>query len=638
MNSNTAPYQELWVYFDTPDRLPPSNAIVLSFMGAKTEHEFEKSMGTRFISGRLIAQKIRSQARKTYLDLVTQIPATPCVAGKTLRERLKGSNGISRWWYLRVSQKNSVGINDPYTPIIQLFCIKSVADEHNIKIIHILGSQKGFGDCLKIYCRVFVHKPHGLYLRIQEVIALFQGMAARLYFITHYLFLLWTLNKIPVPKNMKFDVALQGYWDWSVSPLLSGELKDKYFTDLPHLLKNKSIPFGWIARFSPRNFKWYKKQNRANMISELKYYPEVVFIEKFLRIRDILASAINLRYLFVWFEFSRSNMFKALFIRDELNFYPLLKLYFLRGFAGNEIPYNETFCIAAERFCASTKPKAILTFLELFLESRAIYAGAKKANSEVELYAAQHASYSSDKTFGFLDKDIELDGKPDHCPMPVPDKIFAMGKLSYDIWIKNGFAANQVILTGGLRYQHIRIRDSRRKGDKMKIMLLSGMNEILDFDMCEAVCSATEEMQGIELWLRDHPLYKISDLKGFEKFRSKINVTTNPSPEGDLLSSDLVLFTHSSLAEEAFLMGMPVWQWLWAGFNSSTFIDIPVIPVFLSIHELKESIEQFISKPESFYPSEEIKREVLKNFFSTSPENTSKIIFEEISRYSGLSR
>src|SRR5271169_1005216 len=152
MTSNCGPdieYSELWICDEPPDDELPQHVLLLSFMGARSEMMHKERYGDRLISGRAVAQDVRSRARSAYIELAVNIAATPCSEGKTLRQSLTGSDGVSRWWYVRLSQKNSVGINDHYTSVIRLYCIKSVADKYKISTIRLFGGTHCFSPCLE---------------------------------------------------------------------------------------------------------------------------------------------------------------------------------------------------------------------------------------------------------------------------------------------------------------------------------------------------------------------------------------------------------------------------------------------------------------------------------------------------------
>src|SRR5207244_1348750 len=85
--------------------------------------------------------------------------------------------------------------------------------------------------------------------------------------------------------------------------------------------------------------------------------------------------------------------------------------------------------------------------------------GVKQAGPGTINYAVQHASYCSEKTFLFLDPEIEFRGRPDGAPVPHPDQVMAMGTFAQELFLKCGYAPDQVKTTGSPRYDRIRTND-----------------------------------------------------------------------------------------------------------------------------------------------------------------------------------
>jgi hypothetical protein len=137
------------------------------------------------------------------------------------------------------------------------------------------------------------------------------------------------------------------------------------------------------------------------------------------------------------------------------------------------------------------------------------------------------------------------------------------------------------------------------------------------------------DVEGIRLLWRDHPNYRFTQRAAFDRFRGAIEVTSG-SVDDDLEAADLVLFTHTGLAEEGFLRGIPTWQWLWPGFNTSPFLDVPVIPAFTSVAELRRELLAFVQDPERYTPTAEAQRRVLFECFGPEPAVASARIAEAV--------
>jgi surface carbohydrate biosynthesis protein (TIGR04326 family) len=625
-------YSELWICFEAPAEPLPSQALALSFLRADDDEIMEQRWGPQYMSGRILAQEVRKDARRHYLDLIARVGATP-VQGQTFRQALQGKGGYSRWWFLKTSEKDCVWDGDvTYTTIIRLLCVKRVADKHGIKHVRLVGGSREFAGALATFfdlasggheARRASGVPPAELLRVMGI-----GLLSRLACTVFYLRLWWLLGRMAPRAPEDIDVLFQAHVDWSLARGPDGRLQDRYFTDLPGMLEAKGIKVGWLAWCEPDSN--IRHRRLRNVVATILPHRSVILLEQYLHPRDIVLLIWNTSYLTEFLRFSRVRAFRDLFRVEGFDLFPLLRSQMLPLFSGSSVCRWELLALASERVCRSLRPNVLLTFLELFLHARAIYAGARCGAPTVKLWAAQHASYSSDKTFGFVRPDLELQGQPDGCAIPAPDGIFAMGDLARRLWLEAGFSGDRVPVTGGLRYQTVQV-ERRPKSVECRpatILLIGGMNEALDIDMCAAVRSAARNLP-FRMRLRDHPHYRVSERQSFLPFREVFEISAGTAEE-DLQGADLVLFTHSGMAEEAFLKGIPTWQWLWAGFNSSVFVDLHVIPSFTSIPELRRALQGFLTDPDRYRPQREAQELVMRQCFGPDPARTSEHICAKI--------
>ncbi len=144
--------------------------------------------------------------------------------------------------------------------------------------------------------------------------------------------------------------------------------------------------------------------------------------------------------------------------------------------------------------------------------------------------------------------------------------------------------------------------------------MMCSLNIELELEMVDAVCAAVRGVDDIELSLRNHPFLRVEQDRGFAKYKDRIELTQD-SLEEDLSKADLVLFSYSTVAEEAFLKGKPVWQWLPMGFNGSALAEAVAIPQFGSVVSLRQALRDFCTNPDRFLPSPEIRQVALERFF-----------------------
>jgi surface carbohydrate biosynthesis protein (TIGR04326 family) len=621
-------YAELCVCFEEPPERP-SDALVLSFLPAHIESKLESEWGRHFVNGRVLAQDLRKEARGYYLDLIARVGATP-IDGRTFREALQGPDGYSRWWFLKTSEKDCVWDQDGiYNAIIQLLCVKRVADKQGLKRVRLVGGAPEFAMSLAGSFELVSHQAPKASVSMASMLLL--GVLGRVMCAIFYLRLWWLLKRLPAESPQDFDVLFEAHLDWSVGVDAQGKLRDRYFTDLPSKLEARGVKVGWLAWCEPDRGVRQAKRLR-DLVTPVRRPGSMVLLERHLKPWDIVAAASRIRYLLEFIRFSRSMAFRELFRIERLDLYPLLKTQMFRLLSGASICRMELLATAVGRVCRAARPKMVLTFLELILHARALYVGARLGYPAVKLWTAQHAAYASDKTFGAIKPDVELTGEPDHCAIPAPDGIFVMGELGRRFWLGNGFNSERVIMTGGLRYQHLQVVPpsmTLERTASVTILLIAGMNQELDFDMCAAISEAARDFPSIRLRLREHPQYGLRKRGGFKRLRDRIELSTG-TVEEDLRDADLVLFTHSGMAEEALLQGKPVWQWLWAGFNTSVFLDIPVIPSFTRVSDLREALRSFLESPARYQPIREGQELVFRECFGLQPERASERIAEKV--------
>ena len=617
-------FTELWVCFTLPPEAPPPHALVLSFMAPSVEAEVSERWGARLVCGRSLINEVRPSARAEYVRLIARLGSTVDRDQRTLRQALQGPGGYSRWWLLWPTEKDCVSDQDTiYTTILQLMVVQAVRGRYRVERVRLHGASAVIAEALG--------KRHRSSARaiVDLMRSIGFGLAARVALIIECLGFWLVLRRLP-RRVEPCDVLLQGYWDWSVRPDEHGGLRDRYFVDLPSQLARRGVSVGWLASCETQAERWQRGRKQRDVLAASCAHSQVTLLERYWVPADIVQAACDLRYPLRTTRFVFDRRFRAVCTVGPLDLFPLVREPLLRAAWGSTFCRLELIATATARACRHLRPRMVLTFMELFVRARAIYAGVSASSTRPAVWAAQHGGYSSDKTLGVADPDIEMRGSPDGCVMPAPDGIFAMGDLSRRIWQATGFSPTRVMASGGLRYQSVQIRTSRRETSKERasILLACGMNEAAEIELCDAVLAAVVGLPIDLLW-RDHPTYQFSRRRAFRAFQGRITVTSQPLSE-DLDAADLVLFTHAGIAEEALLRGIPAWQWLWAGFNTSPFLDVPVIPTFTSVPTLRRELQSFVREPARFRPTADTQRRVLQECFGSEPAGASVRIADAI--------
>jgi hypothetical protein len=623
-------FSELWVCFTPPPAAPASDVLVLSFLPPGLEENASAAWGDQLVRGRDALQDVRPAARRAYLDLVARIGATPCRRGRTLRQALRGSDGVSRWWFLKLSEKNCIWDDDQtYSTLLRLFTVRAVAEKHAITRALVHGGPRAFGEALG------VARPKRARDAVAALVAVAGGLVGRLLLAVRSLYR-WTIYRsLRWQSPGACDVLLEAHWDWSLGPDAAGGLRERYFADVPTRLRAHGQRVAWLASCEPAAVVWQRGRAFRSVAASACSQRDVVILDRYLTVTDVLATTLNVRDPLIVTGFMRSRAFRALFVVDDLDMYPVMRDRLLRDAWGTSICRWEQVAIGTRRACLELRPRVLLTFLELFLHAKALYVGARAGAPGIVTWAAQHAAYCSDKTFGTIDPRVEGAGEPDGCPSPVPDGVFVMGELARRLWRENGFDDQHIVLTGGLRYQHVTLGDvvGRSVAGEVRILLVGGTNTEVDIDMCDALATAVRGLAGVRLRLRDHPHYCLTEKREFDRFRGLIEITQGTAHDA-LAEADLVVFGHSSLADEALMRGIPVWQWLWPGFNTSVFVDLPLVPAFGSVATLRAALQRFVADPAAHRPSRDTRADVARQCFGPEPSRAAERVADVVATLS----
>ncbi len=601
----------LHVLFDLPkENISPEN-IVLSFLTPDKEQKFIKPFKGRLFIGRLEMNRIREKTRLFYIDLVARIGATPC-HGKTLRQYLHQPNAGNPWWYHPFTAK-SCEHDQMFNRLLQIFTIIQIYEQGNNQFLVLHGGSQEVANVL--YGTFPLIKKGKLY---HDRPFLLRSLLSRIKFFLktiQYHIVLKRHNQLP---EFNPDIVFHGFWDWSVQFTKQKTLKDTYFTNLPNHLTSKNFKCAWLLWFEPHHKLGSEGRSLKSVLKLVKNHSQLILVQRFLKIVDILWAFVDFRPLYQYYLFSRSKEFKNIFKENNVNFQRLVHRYLIYNFFGASLPLLKLVEISHRRAFARYSPKVALTFQELFLNTRPFYQGGRLGYPETVFCAVQHCSYNREKTFNIIEPKREFQGNPDGFAMPTPDYIFALGELGKKIFIENGFPPNQVFLTGTPKYNHIKLSCKNKiinsENRHFNVLLTPTLNLLLELEMVEAAILASSELDNINLYLRSHPSARMEELPEIQPLLPYLTSTTGTLEE-DLNIADLVLFTYSSVAEEAFLRGIPVWQWLPAGFNGSVFREISVVPKFSQVENLNNALFQFVKNPNSFLPSKENQRLVLDQCF-----------------------
>ena len=404
----------LYVLYKPGLKCAGADAAVLSFMSADDEHR-AVSRYPKLFFGRKEMDAVREDARKSYVDIVSRMAATEC-DGKTLRQALEIAGSGNPWWYHPVSEKH-VETDTTFNMLLQIFTILHVTDREGIKEIVVYGSPAEIVLALKVRCRTIGIRCFSVWKT-----NLVRAVIARIKYLFTALRSYYDIQRNVLSPESRPSVVFQGFWDWSVQiDRKSGEVEDTYFRSLPDKFKDKGMECAWFVWLDPRSKHGIKPKSVSDLLHPAKGRPGLIFVQKLLKLTDILSVIFDTRSLYRYIRYSRSNKFRGLFMEEGCDLWPLFSRKLIYGFCDSALSHYYLIETAYKRAFGFYKPKLSFAFLELCLISRAFNQGAVFGSPVTVRCDMQHASYAREKTFILADSDRELLGKPDNKAMPLPD-------------------------------------------------------------------------------------------------------------------------------------------------------------------------------------------------------------------------
>ncbi len=632
----------LWVCWKAPLALPGPEATLLSFLSPSVEERLGTWRGT-LIRAREASQLVRAQAKQDYLQVVAQLGIVQRgPQGQTFRQTLAQPGQESQWWYHPVTSRDCE--DEPiFDRMIAVLTIEAVAKQFGLHHLMLVGAPQEVVAVLKS-CFSVQEQHAGRRGGIGW--ALLRGLGSRLRYLFRTIRRWAALQRLGGPPEGAFEVALSGFWDWSVWwDVTHNQMTDRYFQRLPGELTQRGLSVGWFAWFDPSGDPGKTARRFREVLLPLTGRRDVVILQLLLRPGEIIRAVADWSALVNFLAIRREAAFVRAFKQGGFDWYPLFAGQLLRGFLDASLPHHELVALATQRACQRYKPKVTMSFLEHASYSRAHYAGVRRAEGATTCYAVQHASYNREKTFLCLHPSIELRGEPDGCAVPHPDYVCAMGSLGQQLFLDCGYSADRVLLTGSPRYDRDYNHSVESKGavkppaptdgpgttteQPMCVLVASGLNVPLELDMVEALYEAVRGMAGIILRIRAHPFSRIDQHKGFAPYQHRFSLTQGPL-DADLAQADVVICTYSTVAEEAFVLGKPVWQWLPLGFNGSALTEAVAIPQFGSVALLRDALRAFQANPGRFTPTAESRRQVLEQLFHQRDGKSAQRVSEAV--------
>jgi hypothetical protein len=412
------------------------------------------------------------------------------------------------------------------------------------------------------------------------------GIASRLNYI------LPTVKKIILTRRCKksgnnsFDVAFFGFWDWSVKLNSNGELQDNYFKKVPNILRGKGInSLCWLVWLDPHAEPGSENRQIKKSISHSCTRKEIYFLQSYLSLFDLFREIFRISPIFVYLSFKKK--IRLALNKNEFDFYPLFRKELLYRFLDDSIINFRLVELATSRACSFIQPKVTMSFLETYAFSRACYSGVDSADEKIINIAVQHAARNEESVFFRLHPEKEYLVGVDGHSIPKADYVFTMGRFGYELVKQSGYNDEHNILTGSPRFDYVTRSNKVRNKSKENFCIVYAASGVIDIEIPAfmMVVRAVKQMMGVKLILREHFFWKISNNTKVRDAIEDIEVSTYSLGE-DLERADLILYTTTTLADEAIMRMVPVWQIISMKSNFSSLKNIQEVKKIYSESQL----------------------------------------------------
>lgn len=607
----------LVVLFDaaeTAEDLGPDDCV-LSFLPPVAEQAVIAQAG-RVLSGRVLAAGVRAAAVDAYVDVSVRLGLVTDDRGRTFRSLLRRPDSCSEWWYHPISFKDCE--QEPVLGwMVSLLVVDRALDETGADILDVHGAPAALMRALRSKHRVRAGRVRA---SAPRAALMARGLASRAVSAARLLAEAAIARVVSRPARHAFDVLFTGYWPGSVTWNAGlSAVDDRYLKDLPGRLSvDHGLRAGWIAWLRP---------DSLGVRSMLRPVPgeaanHVVLLQRFVGVRDVLRAFASTRALRIYLRWRRRRRFDCACAWNGFDLSALFDDVMLRGFAGPMLAYYRLVALATRRACERLRPRATLSHLEHHLQARAHYEGVRRAGTGTTCLTMQHASVSREKTFYALDPVREFAGRPDDSPVPVPDRVYAMGPQAVRHFRAWGYHESQVLPTGSARFDYlpslrhdvaVASRD-RQSAPATQVLVVPSLSDAVEIDLVEAAYLAAAGVSAIRLVVRLHPLSGLRSHARWRAIEPHVELS-RASLADDLARADVVLFSYSTVADEAVACGKPVLRWAPVTFDGSAVAEVADVPTFGTVVELRGALLRLTSPPPEEPVGEDVTGELTHQLF-----------------------
>ena len=512
------------------------------------------------------------------------------------------------WWANPVSEKNE-HVSSHYKNLCLYYSLIKTLEKHmdTISCIFVVCSDE-ISEQLRAYC----NKNNITIVPVRPAIILWLNkMFKELYLLLRAIFFLLkvAIRKLRIPRALRLrikraiDIGKDYYVirTWLDDRFLktNGLYSDAYFGRLPAYVVDRGYKLLMLAGIINNYTKVVKKieDNGDVMIAPEEYFFRYADFFRLLSFlfsgRKRLGQEVLFNGLDVTVLYEREMANGCFSVVDMTN---MFRYFVARGFAE-----------------AVSFRIYIQTYENYAWEKMAIL-GIREVKPQGKILGFQHA-FISRNSFKYFPGEKERD------IIPLPDKIITMGKRTKKIMEKYGNYSQEMLKIGcALRQEYLNDFNllKRKRFDKIVVPLTMVSNEsvlVLKF-LYESGLGNTK----MKVIIRCHPAAPFKSFKNHINFQLPDNfiISNEESVNEELSTTDIVLYTWTTVAVEALRLGLPI---IYLDVLNPMYVD----PLF-ECNALKNSVKKpkellsaindfYNMDDKSFYMEQQVAQEYLKEYF-----------------------
>jgi len=469
--------------------LTPGNLASTSPVSLRLEDSFSESEACQlWIDGRDYAPLLGDESRQEYLEWISSISNARIFGTSSIKDLFQFEGETSMWWFTNMSEKHAVHHRYKWL-FYQIHVLKHLSQDREAPDNEwcFWVDNRYVGSALASACdselgvTISVLNDNSSN-RVRETLKSFTVVRAlhslkrgvkKVFQDSKELFReVWLSNssrdardgELPLRMHERdsplvlFHTRFPKSWSKQTSCKKgggSGEMTERYFQDAPSRFLNKGFQVGWLPEVDTNTNEDWEQITQNQSILDTGPWMTLTWGEAV----KIVLARLKWLIVFIW-------VFVIHRVQEEWRYKDIPLGYWLRRTYEKEIlgggsTWNQTM-INLYRYrsvCNTFDPDCVLYRDEFYRSSGRQLSAALKGKAH--LLGVQHGMIDRDHTvYQWQRNDIPHPADtsdPDHIKnAPVPDRILAFGEYyveQFDEW--NGYPADLVIPTGGLRHDHL---------------------------------------------------------------------------------------------------------------------------------------------------------------------------------------